>query len=77
DARKTLTTDWGSWTRLADDEQYRGRDQLSVTPQGYQQAVTVKLGHLEQAGKPGADAAALQRYRTAMMTVMSAGLEQT
>lgn len=37
--------------RLDEDEQYRGRYQISVKPQGYQQAVTVKLLNLEQAGK--------------------------
>lgn len=52
DAGQTLTTDWVQWNRLDEDEQYRGRYQISVKPQGYQQAVTVKLLNLEQAGKP-------------------------
>lgn len=43
DAGQTLTTDWVQWNRLDEDEQYRGRYQISVKPQGYQQAVTVKL----------------------------------
>ncbi len=34
---------------------------------GYQQAVVVKLVNLEQAGKPAADPASLQRYSTAML----------
>lgn len=77
DASQTLTTDWVSWNRLDEDEQYRGRYQISVKPQGYQQAVTVKLVNLEQAGKPVADAASLQRYSTEMMNVISAGLDKT
>ncbi len=74
DASQTLTTDWVNWNRTDEDEQYRGRYQISVKPQGYQQAVTVKLVNLEQAGKPVADAASLQRYSTEMMNVISAGL---
>ena len=72
DAGQTLTTDWVQWNRLDEDEQYRGRYQISVKPQGYQQAVTVKLLNLEQAGKPVADAASMQRYSTEMMNVISA-----
>ncbi len=48
----------------------------SLLSQGYQQAVTVKLLNLEQAGKPVADAASMQRYSTEMMNVISAGLEE-
>ncbi|STM15117.1 lipoprotein [Escherichia coli] len=70
DAGQTLTTDWVQWNRLDEDEQYRGRYQISVKPQGYQQAVTVKLLNLEQAGKPVADAASMQRYSTEMMNVI-------
>lgn len=77
DASQTLTTDWVEWNRLDEDEQYRGRYQISVKPQGYQQAVMVKLMNLEQAGKPVADAASLQRYSTAMLNVISAGLDKT
>jgi outer membrane protein assembly factor BamC len=55
DASQTLTTDWVEWNRLDEDQQYRGRYQVSVKPQGYQQAVNVKLLNLEQAGKPVAD----------------------
>ncbi|XPE25364.1 outer membrane protein assembly factor BamC [Shigella sonnei] len=43
DAGQTLTTDWVQWNRLDEDEQYRGRYRISVKPQGYRQAVTVKL----------------------------------
>jgi len=76
DASQTLTTDWVQWNRLDEDQQYRGRYQISVKPQGYQQAVVVKLVNLEQADKPVADAASLQRYSAEMMNVISAGLEK-
>lgn len=76
DASQTLTTDWIEWNRLDEDQQYRGRYQVSVKPQGYQQSVVVKLLNLEQAGKPVADAASLQRYSTEMLNVISAGLDK-
>ncbi|MET6735823.1 outer membrane protein assembly factor BamC [Klebsiella variicola] len=75
DASQTLSTDWVEWNRLDEDQQYRGRYQISVKPQGYQQAVVVKLVNLEQAGKPVADPASLQRYSTAMLNVISEGLD--
>ena len=34
DVGQTLTTDWVQWNRLDEDEQYRGRYQISVKPQG-------------------------------------------
>ncbi|WP_194206214.1 outer membrane protein assembly factor BamC [Superficieibacter sp. 1612_C1] len=76
DASQTLTTDWVNWNRLDEDEQYRGRYQVSVKSQGYQQAVTVKLVNLEQAGKPVADVSSLQRYSAQMLNVISAGLDK-
>ena len=76
DASQTLTTDWVEWNRLDEDQQYRGRYQISVQPQGYQQAVNVKLINLEQAGKPVADRASLQRYSAEMLNVISAGLDK-
>lgn len=76
DASQTLTTDWIEWNRLDEDQQYRGRYQVSVKPQGYQQAVTVKLLNLEQAGKPVADPSAMQRYSTEMLNVIAAGLDK-
>ena len=76
DASQTLTTDWIEWNRLDEDQQYRGRYQVSVKAQGYQQAVVVKLLNLEQAGKPVADAASLQRYSAEMLNVISAGLDK-
>lgn len=77
DGSQTLTTDWVQWKRLDEDQQYRGRYQISVKPQGYQQAVVVKLLNLKQAEKPVADAASLQRYSSEMMNVISAGLDKT
>jgi len=77
DAAQTLTTGWIDWNRLDEDQQYRGRYQISVKPQGYQQAVVVKLMNLEQAGKPVADTASLQRYSTEMLNAISAGLDKT
>jgi Uncharacterized lipoprotein len=77
DASQTLTTDWVQWNRLDEDQQYRGRYQISVKQQGYQQSVVVKLINLEQAEKPVADAASLQRYSSEMMNVISAGLDKT
>ncbi|MCL7680424.1 outer membrane protein assembly factor BamC, partial [Klebsiella pneumoniae] len=61
DAAQTLNTDWVQWNRADEDQQYRGRYQVSVKPQGYQQALVVKLVNLEQDGKPVADTASLQR----------------
>lgn len=75
DASQTLNTDWVEWNRLDEDQQYRGRYQISVKPQGYQQAVIVKLVNLEQAGKPVSDPASLQRYSTSMLNVISEGLD--
>jgi len=77
DASQTLTTDWIEWNRLDEDQQYRGRYQVSVKPQGYQQAVVVKLLNLEQAGKPVSDPASLQRYSAEMLNAISAGLDKT
>lgn len=76
DASQTLNTDWVQWNRADEDQQYRGRYQVSVKPQGYQQAVVVKLLNLEQGGKPVADAASMQRYSAEMLNVISAGLDK-
>ncbi|WP_058913278.1 outer membrane protein assembly factor BamC [Entomohabitans teleogrylli] len=76
DAAQTLTTDWVQWNRADEDEQFRGRYQITVQPQSYQQGVVVKVLNLEQAGKPVADPASLQRYSTQMLNVISAGLDQ-
>ncbi|WP_435945810.1 outer membrane protein assembly factor BamC [Dryocola sp. BD586] len=76
DAGQTLTTDWVQWNRADEDEQYRGRYQITVQPQGYQQSVVVKLLNLEQSGKPVSDAASMQRYSAQMLNVISAGLDK-
>lgn len=75
DASQVLNTDWVAWPRLDEDEPYRGRYQIAVKSQSYQQAVVVRLVNLEQAGKPVADPASLQRYSTAMLNVISEGLD--
>lgn len=77
DASQTLTTDWVQWNRADEDVQYRGRYQISVQPQGYQQSVVVKLLNLEQGGKPVADASSLQRYSAQMLNIISAGLDKS
>lgn len=76
DASQTLNTDWVQWNRADEDQQYRGRYQISVKPQGYQQVVFVKLLNLEQGGKPVSDAASMQRYSAEMLNVISAGLDK-
>ncbi|MDF7681555.1 outer membrane protein assembly factor BamC [Enterobacteriaceae bacterium ESL0689] len=75
DAGESLNTDWVTWSRLDEDQPYRGRYQIAIKPQGYQQALIVKLINLEQDGKPVADPASLQRYSTAMLNVISEGLD--
>ncbi|EPF15361.1 MULTISPECIES: outer membrane protein assembly factor BamC [Cedecea] len=77
DAGQTLTTDWVQWNRADEDVQYRGRYQITVQPQNYQQAVVVKLLNLEQGDKPIADAASMQRYSAQMLNVISAGLDKS
>lgn len=76
DATQTLTTDWVQWNRADEDEQYRGRYQVSVKPQGYQQAVVVRLTNLEQGGKAVTDPASLQRYSAQMLNTLTAGLDK-
>ena len=72
DAGQTLSTDWVQWNRADEDQQYRGRYQITVQPQGYQQALVVKLINLEQDGKPAADSASLQRYSAQMLNSIAA-----
>ncbi len=74
DGQQTLTTDWVEWNRADEDQQYRGRYQISILPQGYQQSIVVKLLNLEQAGKPVTDPAAVQRYSAEMLNNISLGL---
>lgn len=77
DAGQTLSTDWVQWNRADEDQQYRGRYQITVQPQGYQQALVVKLINLEQDGKPAADSASLQRYSAQMLNSIAASLDKT
>lgn len=76
DAAQSLSTDWIQWNRADEDQQYRGRYLVSVKPQGYQQAVIVKLLNLEQGDKAVADSASLQRYSSQMLNVIAAGLDK-
>lgn len=75
DGQQTLTTDWVEWNRADEDQQYRGRYQISVLPQGYQESIVVKLLNLEQAGKPVSDPVATQRYSAEMLNSISLGLD--
>lgn len=77
DAGQTLTTDWVQWNRADEDQQYRGRYQVTVQPQGYQQALVVKLVNLQQGNKPVADSASLQRYSTQMLNAIAANLDKS
>jgi outer membrane protein assembly factor BamC len=76
DANQSLNTDWVQWNRADEDAQYRGRYQVSVQQQGYQQAIIVKLLGLEQGGKAVADAASLQRYSAQMLNAIGRGLNK-
>lgn len=75
DGQQTLTTDWVEWNRADEDQQYRGRYQISVQPQGYQASIVVKLLSLEQAGQPVTDPGAVQRYSAEMLNSISQGLD--
>ena len=76
DASQSLTTDWVQWNRADEDHQYRGRYQISVQQQGYQQALTVKLLELEQEGKVVNSPVQLQRYTAQMLNEISTGLDK-
>ncbi|QGU86699.1 outer membrane protein assembly factor BamC [Erwinia sorbitola] len=76
DARQTLTTDWVQWNRADEDNQYRGRYQLSVQQQGGQQALTVKLLELQQQDKVVTSPVQIQRYTAQMLNEISAGLDK-
>lgn len=75
DANQTLTTDWVQWNRADEDKQYRGRYQLSVQQQGYQQVLNVKLLELEQEGKPVTAPIQIQRYTAQMLNDISTKLD--
>ncbi|WP_075181436.1 outer membrane protein assembly factor BamC [Pantoea sp. 1.19] len=74
DASQTLTTDWVQWNRADEDNQYRGRYQIGVQQQGYQQSLTVKLLQLQQNGNDITDPAQLQRYNAQMLNTLSSRL---
>ncbi|MCX8960447.1 outer membrane protein assembly factor BamC [Erwinia psidii] len=76
DASKTLTTDWVQWNRADEDHQYRGRYQVSVQQQGYQQALNVRLLELQQEGKAVSSPVQLQRYTAQMLNELSSGLDK-
>lgn len=76
DARQSLTTDWVQWNRADEDNQYRGRYQLSVQPQGGQQALTVKLLELQQQDNVVTSPVQIQRYTAQMLNEISSGLDK-
>ncbi len=76
DASQTLTTDWVQWNRSDEDVQYRGRYQISVQQQGYQQVLTVKLLELQQAEKAVTSPLQIQRYTAQMLNDISTGLDK-
>lgn len=76
DARQSLTTDWVQWNRADEDNQYRGRYQLSVQQQGGQQALTVKLLELQQQDNVVTSPVQIQRYTAQMLNEISTGLDK-
>ncbi|QHM72010.1 outer membrane protein assembly factor BamC [Mixta intestinalis] len=76
DASQQLTTDWVEWNRADEDNQYRGRYEIGVQQQGYQQALTVKLVQLQQAGNDVTSPTQIQRYTAQMLNDISAGLDK-
>ncbi len=76
DASQTLTTDWVQWNRADEDNQYRGRYQISIQQQGYQQALTVRLLELQQSDKPVTSPMQIQRYTSQMLNDLSSGLDK-
>ncbi|EIC83007.1 outer membrane protein assembly factor BamC [Serratia sp. M24T3] len=76
DANQTLTTDMVQWNRKDEDFQYQGRYQISVTTQGYQNALTVKTLELQQKGVAVTSPTEQQRYTGQMLNSITAGLGQ-
>ncbi|MDF2784945.1 MAG: outer membrane protein assembly factor BamC [Pantoea eucrina] len=76
DAGQQLTTDWVQWNRADEDNQYRGRYQISVQNQGYQQVLTVRLLELQQQGQTVTSPAQVQRYTGQMLNDLSTGLDK-
>ncbi len=76
DASQQLTTDWVQWNRADEDNQYRGRYQISVQQQSYQQVLTVRLLQLQQEGKEVTSAVQIQRYTAQMLNDITTGLDK-
>ncbi|TKI06667.1 outer membrane protein assembly factor BamC [Martelella alba] len=76
DAERTLNTDWVQWSRADEDQQYRGRYQISLHTQGYQTSLMVKSLALEQQNNPVAAPALVQRYAVAMLNTLAQGISQ-
>ncbi len=76
DAQQTLTTDMVQWNRLDEDSQYQGRYQISVQPQSYQVAITVKTLELKQQGNAVTSLSEIQRYNSQMLNTITEGLDK-
>lgn len=76
DASQQLTTDWVEWNRADEDKQYRGRYQISVQSQSYQQVLTVRLLELQQQGEAVTSPVQIQRYTAQMLNDISTGLDK-
>ncbi|SFN12603.1 Beta-barrel assembly machine subunit BamC [Izhakiella capsodis] len=76
DASQSLTTNWIQWQRPDEDHQYRGRYQISVQQQGYQQSLSVRLLQLQQEGKEISSSGEVQRYTAQMLNLLSVGLDK-
>lgn len=76
DSAQQLTTDWVQWNRPDEDVQYRGRYQISVQSQSYQQVLTVRLLELQQQGQTVTAPVQIQRYTAQMLNDISTGLDK-
>ncbi|MGG6160695.1 outer membrane protein assembly factor BamC [Pantoea allii] len=76
DAGQHLTTDWVQWNRADEDKQYRGRYQISVQSQSYQQVLTVRLLELQQEGNSVTSPVQVQRYTAQMLNEIAAGMDK-
>lgn len=76
DANQTLTTDWVSWSRADEDQQYSGRYEISLRTQGYQTSLMVKSLELKQQGNAVNAPALVQRYTVEMLNNVARGIEQ-
>ncbi|MBA2817136.1 outer membrane protein assembly factor BamC [Candidatus Pantoea persica] len=76
DAAQQLTTDWVQWNRADEDNQYRGRYQISLQSQSYQRVLTVRLLELQQKGETVTSPVKIQRYTAQMLNDISTGLHK-